>query len=110
METGLAENKFWDLVELDHKDSEDGCTFDAKCITSAYGKSFSRLAETTAYADHEWYSFLISIGLDGASVNMGKWGGVQALLKKLVPSLIAIHSVAHRLELSAGDDIKEILF
>ena len=46
---------------------------------------------------------LVCINLDGASVNMGKWGGVQALAKKDFPHILAIHCVNHNLELAILD-------
>lgn len=38
----------------------------------------------------------------------GSQGGVTALLKADVPHLIAVHCVAHRLELSILDVIKDV--
>lgn len=48
----------------------------------------------------------MGFGSDGASVNMGKRGGVGAKLKESVPHLVKIHCVAHRLELAANTAIK----
>ena len=86
MKTGYAENKFWDLVELDQKDSEDGVSFDAKCIVAAYGKSFEPLVATPAYKDsHAWYTFLTSIGLDfgWCFCQYGKVGWSASLVEKI---------------------------
>ena len=48
-------------------------------------------------------SRLVSISLDGASVNLGHKAGVVALLKQEVASVIGVHAVAHVLELSWAD-------
>ena len=51
---------------------------------------------------------LVGFGSDGASVMRGSQGGVTALLKADVPHLIAVHCVAHCLELSILDVIKKV--
>ena len=51
---------------------------------------------------------LVALGCDGASVMCGKTSGVSALLKKIQPSLIVVHCMAHRLELAYKDAIKGI--
>ena len=43
---------------------------------------------------------LVGIGADGASFNLGKKGGVVALLRQFVPHLIDFHCLPHRLELA----------
>ena len=58
----------------------------------------------------QWRKKLVGFGSDGASVMCGSRGGVTALLKKDVPHLIAVHCVAHRLELSILDVIKDISY
>lgn len=40
------------------------------------------------------------MGSDGASVNIGKKGGVAALLRREVPHVIDFHCLPHRLELA----------
>ena len=50
---------------------------------------------------------MVSLGADGASVMMGHKGGVAALLKADVPHLVEIHCVAHRLQLSVLDAIRD---
>ena len=49
----------------------------------------------------------MGFGADGASVNMGKKGGVQKLLKDKAPLMTAVHCVAHRLELGVVNALKE---
>lgn len=45
---------------------------------------------------------MCALGSDGASVMLGRKGGVAALLKESVPTLIANHCVAHRLALASS--------
>lgn len=60
--------------------------------------------------DAEIYpSRLVTTSLDGASVNLGEKGGVAALLKQEVPHVIAVHGVAHVLELAWADALKDEL-
>ena len=47
-----------------------------------------------------WMSKLVALGTDGASVNMGESGGVGAIIRKDIPYLIHVHSIAHKLELA----------
>ena len=49
---------------------------------------------------HNWKEKLVGMGADGASVNLGKKGGVVALLRQEVPHLIDFHCLRHRLELA----------
>ena len=49
---------------------------------------------------HHWKEKLVGMGADGASVNLGKKGGVVALLRQEVPHLIDFHCLPHRLELA----------
>ena len=51
-------------------------------------------------------SKLVALSCDGASVMLGCKAGVGALLQKEQPSLIKIHCMAHRLELSLKDMAK----
>ena len=48
---------------------------------------------------HQWKEKLVGMGADGASVNLGKKGGVVALLRQEVPHLIDFHCLPHHLEL-----------
>jgi len=56
--------------------------------------------------DPKWMQKLISTGTDGASVMMGRIGGVVALIKQDAPQVIGIHCVAHNLELAFSDTLK----
>ncbi|KAK1907004.1 Zinc finger protein 862 [Dissostichus eleginoides] len=54
-----------------------------------------------------WKEKVVFFCADGAAVNMGKRNGVAAKLKEEIGHLLAIHCVAHRLELGVVDSIKE---
>lgn len=59
----------------------------------------------------EWTEFcskLIAVSCDGASVMTGVKAGVGALLRKTQSSIITIHCLAHRLELSLKDSAKTV--
>ena len=56
-----------------------------------------------------WTKKLVGFGSDGASVMMGKKGGVIAKLKNDQPLVQGIHCHAHRLELAFKDALKEQL-
>ena len=56
--------------------------------------------------DRQWMQKLISAGTDGASVMMGKNGGVVSLIKQDAPQVIGIHCVAHNLELAFSGTLK----
>lgn len=53
-------------------------------------------------------SRIVSISLDGASVNLGEKSGVGALLKKENPSVVVVHGVAQNNELSWADALIDI--
>ncbi|KAJ4929799.1 hypothetical protein JOQ06_018820, partial [Pogonophryne albipinna] len=54
-----------------------------------------------------WKEKVVFLCADGAAVNLGKRNGVAAKLKEEIGHLLAIHCVAHRLELGLVDSIKE---
>ena len=49
----------------------------------------------------------LSVCCDGASLYMGKHNGVDTQLKRLLPWLLVIHCVNHRLELAIKDGFKK---
>jgi len=49
---------------------------------------------------HTWKEKLVGMRADGASINLGKKGGVVALLRQEVPHLIDFHCLPHRLALA----------
>ncbi|KAF3859041.1 hypothetical protein F7725_021440 [Dissostichus mawsoni] len=56
----------------------------------------------------DWKKRLVGFGADGTAVNFGKDNGVQALLKRDIAYLIALHCVAHRAERGLVDSLKEL--
>lgn len=48
---------------------------------------------------------LVCLNMDGAAVNLGCKAGVSTLLQKDIPHLLAIHCIAHKLELSVMDSV-----
>jgi hypothetical protein len=59
----------------------------------------------------EWEELMVKVvGLscDGASVMVGCRNGVSAIMKREQPSLLTIHCMAHRLELSLKDCLKTV--
>lgn len=51
---------------------------------------------------------LVGLSCDGASVMTGCKSGVRAILEKDCPSIVTIHCMAHRLELSLKDVAKKL--
>lgn len=51
---------------------------------------------------------LVGLSCDGASVMTGCKSGVRAILEKDCPSIVTIHCMAHRLELSLKDVTKKV--
>jgi hypothetical protein len=49
------------------------------------------------------FQFLICANFDGASVNLGQKGGVIAKIRDVIPDVMGLHCVAHKLELAAHD-------
>lgn len=72
-------------------------------LTLANGKLVVGPAESEFHP-----SRMVSISLDGASVNLGKKGGVGALLKEANPAVVVVHGVAHNYELSWADALVDM--
>jgi hypothetical protein len=49
---------------------------------------------------------MIFANFDGASVNLGQKGGVIAKIRDVIPDVMGLHCVAHKLELAAHDATK----
>ena len=54
-----------------------------------------------------WKSQTVAFGSDGASVYVGRLNGVVAKLHVEIPWLLGVHCIAHRLELSVLDALKD---
>ena len=58
-------------------------------------------AVVSAFEDvTQWGKKVVAFGADGASINLGKKGGVAALIRKDNPYLLDFHCLPHRLELA----------
>lgn len=87
---------FLDLVELTETT--------APAIVSALLNCLSRHGLSEAViAEH-----CVGLACDGASVMLGKKAGVGKLMQNKFPKLFVWHCVAHRLELSVHDTMKEV--
>jgi len=51
---------------------------------------------------------LVGANFDGASINMGINHSVSSLLKDILPQIIVVHCVAHKLELGIMDSVKDM--
>ncbi|XP_053256807.1 nucleolar complex protein 2 homolog isoform X6 [Podarcis raffonei] len=58
----------------------------------------------------DWKSKLTAISFDGAGANMGTVSGVAKQFQDSCPGLVAVHCVAHRLELAIDDAFKCVKF
>ncbi|KAM4551083.1 uncharacterized protein C17orf113-like [Odontesthes bonariensis] len=79
--------------------------YDVDCGTAR--SIYDRLVAVLREMDVE-LSRVIGLGSDGASVMMGRHGGVGALLKQANPFSIQVHCVAHRAALAALDAEKSV--
>ena len=69
---GKPFNAFHDLAELDLKQSTDGRSPDAKCITECYANSLDQLNQHEGFLFmSDWRRALIGVSFDGASVMLG---------------------------------------
>ena len=54
----------------------------------------------------ENFPSLVCANFDGASVNLGLNGGVIAKLREVIPDVLGLYCVAHKLDLAAHDATK----
>jgi len=87
---------FLDLVEL-ISTTAPAITAALLACLSGYGFSTEFIAENC-----------VGLACDGASAMLGKDAGVGRLLQNQFPKLFVWHCVAHRLELSVHDTVKEV--
>ena len=64
------------------------------------------VCEQADMTESVFYSKVVGLGSDGASVMQGKRGGVIALLKEKQPAVVGVHCMAHRLELAFKTAVK----
>ena len=82
-----------------------GATVNAEGIWEAILKGVNKVGITTDTIK----SKMSSIGLDGASVNIGKHRSVVKLCQKLNPAIVPVHCFSHRLELAFWDTAKSVV-
>ena len=79
-------------------------------FSSANAQAISNLLVESINSSGLDINKLTGFASDGASVMMGKKGGVAALLRLTCPSLINIHCICHRLALSCTDSNESIKY
>ena len=93
---GKLSNRFLALRNLPRADAEN--------ITSLIESS---LKEFGGIPDANLYAKIVGYGADGASVNMGSLSGIGQRLREKQPLITVVHCMAHRLELSFKDILKQ---
>ena len=58
----------------------------------------------------EWKARMIRLGCDGTNANIGSGGGLKSYLQEDIPWVIVTWCLAHRLELSIKDALKDTFF
>ena len=91
-------NEFFALVNVDRADSRDKLSHDSQAIKQAY------IHGLEARMGQRWKKWLVALGMDGASVNMGERKGVIALFQAILAWVKARHCGAHNLQLAVLDD------
>lgn len=98
--TSFAESEpvtiFLDLVELSITTAPAIVSALLECL-AGHGLPKSVIAE-----------YCVGLACDGASVMLGKKAGVGKLIRDMFPKIFVWHCVAHRLELSVHDTMKEV--
>ena len=107
---GRCFNTFFDLAELDMKESVDGHSPDAKCIEACYAGSLDKLNVHNGFLfGSDWRQAAVGMSFDGASVMLGSQNGVAAKLKAQIKGYTAsLHAVAHVEQLAMCDAFKEV--
>ncbi|XP_033753177.1 zinc finger protein 862-like [Pecten maximus] len=93
---GKPQTEFCDIVSLETADA------------SGVLQGIDRALETIGIDENAFKSKLVGCNFDGAAVMMGQKGGVAAKVKERVPHAVAIHCVAHNLELAVLDSVKTV--
>ncbi|XP_033758057.1 zinc finger protein 862-like [Pecten maximus] len=93
---GKPQTECCDIVSLETADA------------SGVLQDIDRALETIGIDENAFKSKLVGCNFDGAAVMMGKKGGVAAKVKERVPHAVAIHCVAHNLELAVLESVKTV--
>ncbi|KAK2554058.1 Zinc finger protein 862 [Acropora cervicornis] len=93
LENGLPVNKYVAVVEL----------------KKAHAKGVIASINTgmVEFGLENWKSQTVAFGSDGAPVYVGRLNGIVAKLHVEIPWLLGVHCIAHRLELSVLDALKD---
>ena len=84
----------------------DGKPADAPGTLRSIDEAFENIGVST----EELRQKTVSFGADGASVNRGEDNGVISLIKETYPWVLFMWCIAHRLELSLKDALKDTCF
>ena len=100
-----------------HCDAEDGMVhvrdkfFAVRHLSRGTGEGlYNCLKATLAYMQItplEWKARMIRLGCDGTNANIGSGGGLKSYLQEDIPWVIVTWCLAHRLELSIKDALKD---
>ncbi|XP_049892465.1 zinc finger protein 862-like isoform X1 [Epinephelus moara] len=91
---GKIESKFVGIDAVDKADAEN--------ITKAIKDVMDKVSQ-------QWEVKLVAVATDGAAVMVGVRTGVVQRLRRDRPYLVGVHCMAHRLELSFKDSVKNIV-
>ena len=116
-DTGNIENELFLIVYLDYNSSDGRVRVLNKFLTVRRPMStdaeglFNCLQHAVKYAglSDDWYMKLVGFGCDGTSVNIGD-RGLKMYLRRLSPWIEMFWCLAHRLELSLKDALKDTPF
>nr|XP_028576566.1 zinc finger protein 862-like [Podarcis muralis]XP_028576567.1 zinc finger protein 862-like [Podarcis muralis]XP_028576568.1 zinc finger protein 862-like [Podarcis muralis] len=93
-------------------EAEVKCSYGAlkECPSEDAGEVKSTIESVLDVYIPDWKSKLTAISFNGASVDTGNASEVAKLLQDSCPGLVAVHCVAHQLELAIGDALKSVKF
>lgn len=93
---GKIESKFVGIDAVDKADAEN--------ITKAIKDVMDKVSQ-----QWDWDVKLVAVATDGAAVMVGARTGVVQRLRRDRPYIVGVHCMAHRLELSFKDSVKNIV-
>ena len=95
----VNDNEIVYICYINHKGLPQSLFFGLGIVGKADAKVIPEVIERIFFSRGliEWKDKMVGFGDDGASVMLGRKGGVESLLIEDVPHMIEIHCVAHRL-------------